>query len=403
MAELGIASGVAGLLSLVLDVIQVTGKYIQAVSTANRSVLDVLDTLTSLQAIFIRFKKHVDNTYLSNVISTGPPIISSSTMIACEDRLKELKSLLESYLNDEGRLKKRHALAWPLRNDQTKDLLVNLERHRDNFHAALSADTLDLSISTHAKLSELESDEHLRSVVDWLCPQGITVSPQLDSEVDTTHGFCKKPNLLDWMASPGKILWCYGNTGCGKTVLMSLLYRHWNQIFTSKRYHTLAYLHDYQEAKQQSADALVRNFLAQIIRERSDVPVEIDKLYTDAKSGIQAPSKTRLRDTLSQSLKMIPNVVVLIDAFDECQSRADNLSVLRLLAACGASILVTSRKTPDIESLFSKDQQLEIRPDDSDIVKMVDSKLTEIEDDLELDQAFKDDVIGNIIDRCDSM
>ncbi|THX22196.1 ankyrin [Aureobasidium pullulans] len=400
MAELGIASGVAGLLSLVLDVIQVTGKYIQAVSTSNRSVLDVLDTLTSLQAIFIRFKKHVDNTYLSNVISTGPPIISSSTMIACEDRLKRLKTLLESYLNDEGRLKKRHALAWPLRTDQTKDLLVSLERHRDNFHAALSADALDLSLATHAKLLELESDEHLRSVVDWLCPQGITVSPQLESEVDTTHGFCKKPSLLNWMASPGKILWCYGNTGCGKTVLMSLLYREWNQIFTSKRYHIFAYFHDYQEAKQQSADALVRNLLAQIIRERSDVPMEIDKLYTDAKSGIQAPSKTRLRDTLSQSLKTILNVVILIDAFDECQFRADNLSVLRSLAACGASILVTSRKTPDIESLFSKDQQLEIRPDDSDIAKMVDSKLTEIEDDLELDQAFKDDVIGNIVDRC---
>lgn len=403
MAELGIASGVAGLLSLVLDVIQVTGKYIQAVSTSNRSVLDVLDTLTSLQAIFIQFKKHVDNTYLSNVISTGPPIISSSTMIACEDRLKRLKTLLESYLNDEGRLKKRHALAWPLRTDQTKDLLVSLERHRDNFHAALSADALDLSLATHAKLSELGSDEHLRSVVDWLCPQGITVSPQLESEVDTTHGFCKKPSLLNWMASPGKILWCYGNTGCGKTVLMSLLYRDWNQIFTSKRYHTFAYFHDYQEAKQQSADALVRNLLAQIIRERSDVPMEIDKLYTDAKSGIQAPSKTRLRDTLSQSLKTIPNVVILIDAFDECQFRADNLSVLQSLAACGASILVTSRKTPDIESLFSKDQQLEIRPDDSDIVKMVDSKLTEIEDDLELDQAFKDDVIGNIVDRCGGM
>ncbi|CAD0058206.1 unnamed protein product [Aureobasidium pullulans] len=303
-------------------------------------------------------------------------------MIACEDRLKRLKTLLESYLNDEGRLKKRHALAWPLRTDQTKDLLVSLERHRDNFHAALSADTLDLSLATHAKLSELESDEHLRRVVDWLCPQGITVSPQLD---------------------PGKILWCYGNTGCGKTVLMSLLYRDWNQIFTSKRYHTFAYFHDYQEAKHQSADALVRALLAQIIIERSDVPVEVDKLYTDAKSGIQAPSRIRLRNTLSQSLKIIPNVVILIDAFDECQFRADNLSVLRSLAACGASILVTSRKTPDIESLFSRDQQLEVRPDSSDIAKMIDSKLTEIEHDLELDQAFKDDVIGNIVDRCDGM
>ena len=229
------------------------------------------------------------------------------------------------------------------------------------------------------------------------------MSPQLESEVDTTHGFCKKADLLDWMASPGKVLWCYGDTGCGKTVLMSLLYRDWNQIFTSKRYHTFAYFHDYQEAKQQSADALVRNLLAQIIRERGGVPVEIDKLYTDAKSGIQAPSKTRLRDTLSQSLKMIPDVIVLLDAFDECQFRADNPSVLRSLAACGASILVTSRKTPDIESLFSEDQQLEIRPDSSDIAKMVDSKLTEIEDDLELDQAFKDDVVGNIVDRCGGM
>ena len=153
------------------------------------------------------------------------PLISSSTMIECEDRLKRLKTLLESYLNDEGHLKKRHALAWPLRTDQTKDSLVSLERHRDSFHAALSADTLDLSLATHAKLSELGSDEHLRSVVDWLCPQGATVSPQLESEVDTTHGFCKKADLLDWMASPGKVLWCYGDTGCGKTVLMSLLYR----------------------------------------------------------------------------------------------------------------------------------------------------------------------------------
>ena len=190
---------------------------------------------------------------------------------------------------------------------------------------------------------------------------------------------------------------------CSHVAALSLLYRDWNQIFTSKRYHTFAYFHDYQEAKQQSAGALVRNLLAQIIRERGGVPVEIDKLYTDAKSGIQAPSKTRLRDTLSQSLKMIPDVIVLLDAFDECQFRADNPSVLRSLAACGASILVTSRKTPDIESLFSEDQQLEIKPDSSDIAKMVDSKLTEIEDDLELDQAFKDDVVGNIVDRCGGM
>lgn len=401
MAELGVASGVAGLLSLVFDVIQVAGKYIHAVSASNRSVLDVLDILTSLQAIFIRFQKQVNNVGLEAIVGARSQALSSTAMAACEKRLRELQTVLKGYLNDEGHLKKRHALAWPFRSDQTKDLLDSLGRHRDIFHAALSADILDVSLSTHQKVADHQASDRLHAVVDWLCPLGTSTPQRLDVEVDTSIHIRADQNFQNWLATPGNILWCYGDAGCGKTVLVSMLYRDWVSISNTR--HPLVHFYDYRNVSTQSADSVARSFLAQVIQMRGVLPPEVETLYNNAKTRNQQPSKSLMSDTLTRVLKSFPGAIILVDGFDECHYRSENLLLLRSVAAAGTCVLITSRKMPDIENLFQKYNRMKISPNDTDIRSLIKTRIGEIEDDLELDEAFKRKINDEIVSQCGGM
>jgi hypothetical protein len=403
MAELATASGVAGLLSLVFDVIQAAGKYIYAVSSSNRDVLDILDVLTSLQAILIRLQKQSSDVELIPIVGPRPQALSVATIHACEERLNELRNTLESHLNDKGHLKKRHALAWPIRGDHTKDLLHSLERQRDIFHTALSADILDVSISTHRKIEKHQADSHLHDVARWLHPNGTPSPPRLDIEIDTLRHLRTKQSFRDWLGASGDMIWCYGDSGCGKTTLVSLLHQNWSTLSVSNTRHPLVYFFNYQIASLQSAESVARCILAQIVEGDGVVPPEVETLYADANRGSKQPSKTIVMDTLIRVVRSRPDTAILIDAFDEAQHHPEHLSMLRSAAAEGASVLITSRKTPNLADFFGQNRQLDVTPSDDDMRELINIQLGEVEDDLGLHDEFKRQISDNIINRCSGM
>lgn len=395
MADIGAASGVAGLLSLTLDVVHVSAKYASAVLKANDTVLDLLATLTSLQQIFIQLQKQANDGELTGTVNVRPAALSTTAMGGCKTRLEDLVTTLQSRLNDEGHLRKRHALTWPFRNDQTKEVVASLGQYRDTFHAALSADILTIVVATHAKVVDIETDKRRYAIIEWLTLNKRLVPAMPDNEINVLKRFYAEPAFQDWLANPGKTLWCYGDAGCGKTVLYSIFCRDIATTFPLTNTAVIAHFYDYQAAETQSLDAVLRSMLVQAIETISSVPPDVQEMFADPSLSNKGPSKNQIKDELHKVFTAMSGAIILIDAFDECQHQREILSVLRSLAMEGISILVTSRDTPNIRQQFQQDMRLSIRPQDDDLQELV--------DDLELDQAFKQNMISKIVARSSGM
>ena len=140
---LALSTGVAGLASLAIQVVQVTSTYVSRVANAQDQVLDALNTVTSLAAVLTRIKDALDKVKTHGIVGAPPQDLSEDTIKACTRPLLKLKTTLERGLNESGSLKLHRALTWPLnKKDATEDLICQIDRYKGTFHAMLTIDSM---------------------------------------------------------------------------------------------------------------------------------------------------------------------------------------------------------------------------------------------------------------------
>lgn len=163
----------------------------------------------------------------------------------------------------------------------------------------------------------------------------------------------------DWVTGPNSLVWLHGIPGCGKTVLCSTAIE-WvrNQRNTAvEGVIAVGYFYfQFDDQEKQRCGTMLRSLIAQLSLQGGKAHKPLDALYSDCNRGESQPSLLMLLNTLRDTVESFTNVVISLDALDECKEREEMAKIMEQIAGweiAGLHMLVTSRREKDIEEVLS--------------------------------------------------
>ncbi|KAI9888557.1 MAG: hypothetical protein M1814_006827 [Vezdaea aestivalis] len=436
MAEaFAIVSGVAGLLTLTIEVYSTSARYISGVRGASTAAQDLLRELKALKKILSDLDDLLEYTEGEEVFRDRP-----SSLLSTEecDEYREVLERLQSKLQNRGVggsfKAKLKTLAWPLTEEKTRRTVELLQRHVQIFQNALSIDTLsmflalgshicpnDMQLSNYSYYHSVTTTEILRIVgstredfkagrasyvLDWLSPLDMH-QKQLDilAKRDGNSGqwLLEHADFLEWAANDrGSVLWCPGDPGSGKTVMTSIVLDHLTRQ-TSDTDSAVAFLYcDYQDQNNQTATKLIASLIKQLVIIKESAMEALQELHQNLSMRQEKPSFGSLEPLLMTVCNKFSKTILVIDALDECslQERKLLLPTLEKLQREGCRLFVTSRPhAPDICRAFDGQSKIIIKATDLDITNYITSKIAvdeDLSDILDDDPQLRQEVIDSI-------
>lgn len=405
MAELAIASGIAGLCSLVIESVKICCAFGADIASAERTTLDYLAALRSLEAVLIELNSYPRTPKITALLGQRPDVLSESTIQECKTRVFKLHQKLSNRLNDEGKIKLRSALCWPFSKQKTAEATQILQQYRDTFHAALTSDIMKVSVAVYAEIRESNEHAEKQAILSWLFPQDLQLQIEniLRSRQPTTCDWIfELGQFKSWVTGSGKRLWVYGAPGVGKTFLAAATVDR-----LKKSGACCFYLCDQQAAHLQQPELILRSLLKQAVHNLTTVPLGLLNLYKEQKDASNASSPTtgQLMSIFEGLYRESSGIRIVLDGLDECDDRRQISQLLRLLCDAGASVLVTSRKMPDIERLLRDWDRIEYKASEADLKSYIDQRFDDLaedmDDDLPLD--LRQLLSSKILNKCNGM
>jgi hypothetical protein len=125
------------------------------------------------------------------------------------------------------------------------------------------------------------------------------------------------------------------------------------------------YYCDYSEPDTLTAVAILGCLIKQLLEKidiSDDIAKQIDRCY---KCGTGKPTTEELITLLLAVLRLFPELYVVIDGIDECESqeREDVFSIIRQLADFGGCVVkafISSREEVDIKKAFARYRQIHV-------------------------------------------
>jgi hypothetical protein len=143
MAEaLGIASGIAGLLSLTIQIFSTTTNYVRGVHGASETVRGLIKELKDLKVALTALDDLV-NESSDELFDTASSLLASLSLNDIKeyrDLLLDLQRNLEKRLTGKAALIKARALLWPFSEEGTQGIIAKLHRHLESFQFLASVD-----------------------------------------------------------------------------------------------------------------------------------------------------------------------------------------------------------------------------------------------------------------------
>jgi hypothetical protein len=148
MAEaLGVASGVAGLLSLTITVVDASYRYVSNVRNASKAVQAYFRELSTLKKVLVQLDEVVHNPEITDLLSARRSFLSTDGIDDCKSELERLHQKLKKRKADNA----FNRLTWPFAEEDTRKIVEVLHRYQNIFHMALSTDGLLASITLPMK------------------------------------------------------------------------------------------------------------------------------------------------------------------------------------------------------------------------------------------------------------
>lgn len=144
MAEIiGIASGIAGLISLTIEVFGVSYKYVGGVRRASTAVRQFLAELDELKAILMKIERMAIDEDEDNILGQGKSsILSVKETYDYLHLLDSVRQRLEDRNAHESWRKRIKDLTWPFSEKETLKLVEQLHRHLERYKTAMAMDNL---------------------------------------------------------------------------------------------------------------------------------------------------------------------------------------------------------------------------------------------------------------------
>ncbi|KAJ6458903.1 ankyrin repeat domain-containing protein [Mycena vulgaris] len=256
---------------------------------------------------------------------------------------------------------------------------------------------------------EYISAEKQRAILDWISPLNF-LQRQADVfstlQPGTGEWLLADAQFQDWESGSGKILWCPGMPGAGKTVLTSLVFNYL-EVQAQKNNIGLACIYlNHKETESQTLANLLGALWKQLMLEKS-IPLAVDTLYDHHCMRQTRPHLDEFRKALNFAITQYPKVYFILDALDEYPEDIRHL-FLQYLVTLGpkVNIMMTSRPHIGLDSVVPDFQILEIKATDDDICRYLS---TQIERSPRLSRHVKarpdlqEDIQSKIVANCKGM
>ncbi|KAL3587654.1 hypothetical protein FPOAC2_13552 [Fusarium poae] len=112
---------------------------------------------------------------------------------------------------------------------------------------------------------------------------------------------------------------------------------------------TLAFFFDFSDPGKQKLENLLRSLAVQLFHTGNEAARRLDSLFASHDGGRRQPDTGALSACINTMIQITGKVFVIIDALDECTTRAELLHWIRGLASSNAQILVTGRPEAEFQ------------------------------------------------------
>ncbi|KAK6353811.1 hypothetical protein TWF730_008235 [Orbilia blumenaviensis] len=171
--------------------------------------------------------------------------------------------------------------------------------------------------------------------------------------------FLKSDNFENWKTRRNSVLWLQGITGCGKTVLSSIIIENLKKDSACQ----LLYFYFKDTDVDESLRKMLCSLVSQLYCLSEEAANQLESLYSDCGNGKEQPTLKSLRNVFLSMTEKIGEAWLVLDALDESGRGSDSKERQELLLWIqniatnsdrrNIHLLVTSRPEADIKSAIA--------------------------------------------------
>lgn len=428
---LSVISGIAGLVTAAEIVASRTHKYVVAVKDASKDIKSLSQELLALYGV-LNSLSLVVHEFKTEGLNSAAQI---QLIYSCQDVLETIRVKLEKVdpdSTDNSFRAGKRKLQWPFSKDETRTMLVEVERHKSTLALALSADNMS------AILRCLTSQDQIQRGVQELSVQILEAETRVSlkkehKEMLSLYGhvnpisnhkaalklrhpgtgtwLAESDQYIEWLETERSMLWLYGIPGAGKTVLMCSIIE--DALRRSNARTSIAYFYcDYKDPKSQLPTYILGSIASQLAKQNGRALDLMRKFYHQHHKDNKALNLSEDEDLQNLVVEMsqhFDNVMVLVDGLDECDKNADR--VVELLTTCQETsrrikTMFSSRDEPDIRRHLSSYESLRAEAREADLRLYVGAEIeTRIKKgQLRLrDASIKEKIMESLVKGADGM
>ncbi|KAF5632082.1 hypothetical protein F52700_6601 [Fusarium sp. NRRL 52700] len=392
-----------GLIASIAQIIDATTKvlrYLNDVKNAPKARARVAQEASLLLALLTNLRYRLEDTdakdpWVQGVMTLG---MAGGPLDQFREALEELAGKLQS----SGTAKSvGKALSWHFEKKEVDDFLNRMERLKSFIALALQGDVLDVVRAVKADTNKIPSlqmdvlsvkdgverlqiaglaqstDKQREKILTWISTDNSRESFKnklQQRQPGTGSWFLEDPTFQEWMTGRGKVLWCPGIPGAGKTILACVAMNELEEKFGHDLQKSAGCVFcDYKDISATTPFRLIANLLSQVLFGQVDLPENVTKLYEKHENGDSRPTLDELV-TLLQELGKAKTIYIIVDALDECSDKDDSRHILlqqlsKLQEHC--NILMTSRSSVSISDYFEDYLTIEITAKEADMDKYI--------------------------------
>ncbi|KAF7891829.1 hypothetical protein EAF00_008131 [Botryotinia globosa] len=418
MAEaLGIASSIAGLVSLADTVVRLGYKYIRDVKDAERSLQNLVKEVNSLSGVLHSLENVAQA--LEAQDTSGHNSSKIKHLYSCQVTLEKMTDQLQKAIPEVKSTSQK--LKWPFKKAVTSEsTLIEILANQEQLIKGVTAIN-DRIETSRIERQRLAADERLRKKLNLLGT--IDVMKCQNSNIrlrqpGTGVWFTESKDFKDWASTDNSKLWIHGIPGAGKTILMQVksilrasVIREIEQ--TQDPSHGLAMFYcDYKDTQTHDPrtilGALARQLILQHEHAFSQLEAFCEKHHmTESTQG--SATTDDLCEFIVELSRNFSTTNIVVDGLDEiAEDRAEVTRLLKSLNKPSGTIktLLASRNEVDIRIVLEDYPCVSIAAKSGDLRLYVHS---EIEKRTKLgklrirDQNLKDHIVKVLTEGADGM
>jgi hypothetical protein len=396
---LSIAAGVAGLLSLGIQVTQSLTEFYSSVKDQATDVFNIVRNLEDLLSIFrtlhVAIQERRSRPGEQELHQTVNTAVQNCKTIIKELQDECLKFQKGQTTGFHGQVQlARRRVAYPFRKSTLQKLEEDIGEIREHLSFALEVLQLRSNTSLEDGIQELSSllrrinaTQFSSSIRGWLMAPDATENHNAacaKRHTSTGLWFLRSHSFANWLIERNSFLWINGFAGCGKSVLCSTVIQHISRETRDRHSVGIAFFYfSFNDHSKQSGSGMLRALLLQLSAQLQGAERELEQLHMSYKSG--TPPMEALLAYIKRILHRFSDCYILIDAIDESPRDREREGVLKVLQTIqnwslpGLHLMVTSRDELDIRKSLnpSPDQNIVMKNSDidKDIVNFVSYQL----------------------------